>query len=239
MADVPAGTGLGSSGAFTVCLLKALALARRIATHARASSPRPRATSRSTCSASRSASRTSTSPRTAASAPTPSTPTARSTSSRCELAGETLDRLRDNLLLFYTGEARTASRCSATRTGARASGDDEMVENLHRTKEIGRREPRAAGGGRPRALRRADARALAEQARALAGHGQRAHRRAVHARAPLRRDRRQARRRGRRRLPARLRAAARRHAPGDGARPARRSCASASTSRAASAHEYA
>ena len=29
VADVPAGTGLGSSGAYTVCLLKALALARR------------------------------------------------------------------------------------------------------------------------------------------------------------------------------------------------------------------
>src|SRR4051812_38798679 len=29
IADVPAGTGLGSSGAFTVCLLKALVLGRR------------------------------------------------------------------------------------------------------------------------------------------------------------------------------------------------------------------
>ncbi len=81
VADVPAGTGLGSSGAFTVCLLKALALARRT-TSRRERWPRRRATSRSTCSASRSASRTSTSPRTAASAPTRSTPTARSTSSR-------------------------------------------------------------------------------------------------------------------------------------------------------------
>ena len=31
VADVPAGTGLGSSGSFTVCFLKALALARRVA----------------------------------------------------------------------------------------------------------------------------------------------------------------------------------------------------------------
>ena len=31
IADVPAGTGLGSSGSFTVCFLKALALARRVA----------------------------------------------------------------------------------------------------------------------------------------------------------------------------------------------------------------
>ena len=29
MADVPAGTGMGSSGAFTVCLIKGLAHARR------------------------------------------------------------------------------------------------------------------------------------------------------------------------------------------------------------------
>ena len=35
VADVPAGTGMGSSGAFTVCLLKALALARRVVDHAR------------------------------------------------------------------------------------------------------------------------------------------------------------------------------------------------------------
>ena len=72
VADVPAGTGMGSSGAYTVCLLKGLAHARQHLDHARRSSPRPRARSRSTCSASRSASRTRTSPRTAASAPTPS-----------------------------------------------------------------------------------------------------------------------------------------------------------------------
>ena len=62
MADIPAGTGLGSSGAFTVGVLRALhAYRRRIVANELARARRAR--SRSTGSASRSASRTSTSPR--------------------------------------------------------------------------------------------------------------------------------------------------------------------------------
>ena len=93
-----------------------------------------------------------------------------------------------------------------------------MLENLHRTKQMGVESRALLEAGDLERYSRADARALAEQARALAGHGQREHRPAVHARAPQRRRRRQARRRGRRRVPARLRPAARRHAPGDARR---------------------
>ena len=67
MADIPTGTGLGSSGSFTVGVLKALHLVPARARHQRRPRRARRATSRSTCSASRSASRTSTSPRSAAS----------------------------------------------------------------------------------------------------------------------------------------------------------------------------
>ena len=94
--------------------------------HAGRASPRTPARSRSTCSASRSASRTSTSPRTAGSARTRSTATARSTSSRSSSSRETLERLRDNLLLFYTGEARSASAILADQVdahGERRRGD--------------------------------------------------------------------------------------------------------------------
>ena len=66
MADIPAGTGLGSSGSFTTALLKALHTYQKNLVAARASWPSRRATSRSTASASPSASRTSTSRRTAA-----------------------------------------------------------------------------------------------------------------------------------------------------------------------------
>ena len=77
LADIPAGTGLGSSGSFTTALLKALYAHRKRLHPSRTSSPSWPATSRSTASASRSASRTSTSPRTAASPASRSTRTTR------------------------------------------------------------------------------------------------------------------------------------------------------------------
>ena len=163
---------MGSSGAYTVCLLKALAHGRAHVEHP-GRSPRRRATSRSTCSGSRRASRTSTSPRTAASAPTRSTPTARSTSSRWSSARRTLRaHARQLPALLHRRDARSAST-SCSRPGRAHQGrDTEMVANLHRTKEIGHREPRACWRrATSRRYARADARALAQQARALAGHG--------------------------------------------------------------------
>ena len=55
------------------------------------------------------------------------------------------------------------------------SGDEEMLENLHATKEMGRRSYELLRRGRPRGVRRADARALGEQAPALARDGAREH----------------------------------------------------------------
>jgi D-glycero-alpha-D-manno-heptose-7-phosphate kinase len=54
-----------------------------------------------------------------------------------ELAPETLRRLRENLLLFYTGEARAASAVLSDQDERSKRGDDEMLANLHRTKEMG------------------------------------------------------------------------------------------------------
>ena len=48
-------------------------------------------------------------------------------------------QLRDNLLLFYTGEARAASAVLSDQDERTKTGDDEMIENLHRTKELGLR----------------------------------------------------------------------------------------------------
>ena len=55
-----------------------------------------------------------------------------------ELAPETLRGLREQLLLFYTGEAR--ERVGRAVRPGRADQDRrrEMLENLHRTKEMGR-----------------------------------------------------------------------------------------------------
>ena len=171
VADVPAGTGHGLVGRLHGLPAEGALRMRAAPRSRRVRWPRPPARSRSTCCASRSASRTSTSPPTAASAPTRSTPTAASRSSRSSSTSETLRKLRDNLLLFYTGEARSAAAVLGDqdeRSKARRRGDAREPAS---DQGDGLPQPRAAPGRRPRGLRRADARALGEQAPALAGHG--------------------------------------------------------------------
>jgi D-glycero-alpha-D-manno-heptose-7-phosphate kinase len=146
VADVPAGTGMGSSGSYTVCLLKGLA-------HARS---------------------TSISPGQLAEAASEieigvlgepvgkQDPYVAAHGGICaytfhpngdvdveplELATTTLRRLRDQLLLFYTGEARAASTVLADQDERSKAGDQEMAENLHRTKELGRESRRLLEAG--------------------------------------------------------------------------------------------
>jgi D-glycero-alpha-D-manno-heptose-7-phosphate kinase len=136
LADVPAGTGMGSSGAFTVCLLKALAYARS----------------------------TSITPERLAEAAAnieinvlgepvgKQDPYVAAFGGICaytfhkdgsveveplELPAETLRRLRDQLLLFYTGETRSASAILAEQDRRSRQHDQAMIDNLHRTKEMG------------------------------------------------------------------------------------------------------
>src|SRR5271154_3182879 len=138
VADVPAGTGMGSSGSYTVCLLKGLA-------HARS---------------------TSISPGQLAEAASEieigvlgepvgkQDPYVAAHGGVCaytfhreggvdveplELCPSVLRRLRDQLLLFYTGEARAASHVLADQDARSKAGDAPMLENLHRTKELGLR----------------------------------------------------------------------------------------------------
>lgn len=136
LADVPAGTGLGSSGAFTVCLLKALAFGRRIATT-------PAALAEQACEIE---------------IDILAEPVGKQdqyvaahggicsytfdtddtvTVEPLDLSAETLSQLRNNLLLFYTGAARRASSILGDQVSRSESDDEEMIENLHRTKEIG------------------------------------------------------------------------------------------------------
>ena len=138
VADVPAGTGMGSSGAYTVALLKALA-------HARRTSITPGALAEAAaeieidvlnepCGKQ--------DPYVAAHGGICAYtfhPDATVTVEPLELKPETLKALRDNLLLFYTGEARDASAVLADQDERTRVGDQEMIENLHRTKEIGLR----------------------------------------------------------------------------------------------------
>ena len=136
VADVPAGTGLGSSGSFTVCLLKALALARRVAIT-------PGRLAEDACEIE---------------IDVLGEPTGKQDQyvaahggicaytfntdgsvdvEPLELSRRTLDRLRNNLLLFYTGEARSASAILADQVKRTEAGDETMRANLDRTKQIG------------------------------------------------------------------------------------------------------
>ena len=240
VADVPAGTGLGSSGAFTVCLLKALALARRMAIT-------PGALAEDACEIE---------------IDILGEPVGKQDQyvaahgGICAYTFNPDGTVDVEPLELVARDARRELReqppALLHRRGARArptilADQDERTESgrrrrcsrtSHRTKEIGLESRALLEAGDLEQLRRADARALGEQAQPLAGHGDRADRRPLHAGAPQRRHRRQARRRRRRRLPARLRATAGRHASGDGSGAARRSSGSTSSSRAASARVH-
>jgi D-glycero-alpha-D-manno-heptose-7-phosphate kinase len=138
VADVPAGTGMGSSGAFAVCLLKALA-------QARSTSITPGALAEAACEIEIDVLGEPVGkqdPYVAAHGGICSYTfheDGRVDVEPLELAAETLRRLRDQLLLFYTGESRAASSVLGDQDVRSRRGDPEMLENLHTTKEIGLR----------------------------------------------------------------------------------------------------
>ncbi len=136
VADVPSGTGMGSSGAFTVSLLKALA-------QARSTSITPSALAEAASEIEIEILKEPVGKQDTYVAahggicsytfcPDDSVEVV-----SLELGPDTLRRLRDNLLLFYTGEARDASSVLADQDERSRRGDKEMTENLHRTKEMG------------------------------------------------------------------------------------------------------
>jgi len=137
VADVPAGTGMGSSGSYTVCLLKGLA-------HARSTSISPGQLAEAACEIEIGVLGEPVGkqdPYVAAHGGICAYtfhPNGEVEVEPLELAPSTLRRLRDQLLLFYTGEARAASTVLADQDERSKAGDQEMIENLHRIKEIGR-----------------------------------------------------------------------------------------------------
>ena len=141
VADVPAGTGMGSSGAYTVCLIKGLA-------HARSTSISPGQLAEAACEIEMNVLGEPVGkqdPYVAAHGGICAYtfhPSGKVDVEPLELASTTLRRLRDQLLLFYTGEARSASNVLADQDVRSKAGDQVMIENLHRTKEIGRESRR-------------------------------------------------------------------------------------------------
>jgi D-glycero-alpha-D-manno-heptose-7-phosphate kinase len=138
VADVPAGTGMGSSGSFTVALLKGLA-------HARRTSITASALAEAACEIEIDVLNEpcgKQDPYVAAHGGICAYsfhPDGTVHVEPLELAPQTLRSLREQLLLFYTDEARPASVVLSDQDERTKSGDAEMLENLHTTKEIGKR----------------------------------------------------------------------------------------------------
>lgn len=136
VADVPAGTGMGSSGAYTVCLLKALA-------HARCTSITAGALAEAACHIEIEVLHEPVGKQDQYVAAHGGIcaytfhPNGEVTVEPLELGTDTLRLLRDRLLLFYTGDARSASAVLSDQDNRSRSGDQEMIENLHRTKDLG------------------------------------------------------------------------------------------------------
>jgi D-glycero-alpha-D-manno-heptose-7-phosphate kinase len=136
LADVPAGTGLGSSGAYTVCVIKSLALARRLSTT-------PGGLAEDACEIEIEVLNEPVGKQdqyVAAHGGICAYTFRADGSVKVEplmLSPETLAKLRNNLLLFYTGEARAASQLLADQVKRTQADDEEMLANLHRTKEMG------------------------------------------------------------------------------------------------------
>ncbi len=138
VADVPAGTGMGSSGAYTVCLLKNLILARH-------TSIAPGELAEAACEIEMGVLGEPVGkqdPYVAAHGGICGytfQPDGQVEVRPLELAPEVLRRLQERLLLFYTGEARAASRILADQDERSKAGDRAMTENLDRIKELGHR----------------------------------------------------------------------------------------------------
>lgn len=136
VADIPAGTGLGSSGAYTVCLLKALAVAGRQST-----TPGDLAEAACHIEIDVLGEPSGKQDQYAASHGGICAYTFHEDDSVTVepllLSQETLQRMEDGFLLFFTGETRKATTILADQDSKTREMDSAMLANLDRTKQIG------------------------------------------------------------------------------------------------------
>jgi D-glycero-alpha-D-manno-heptose-7-phosphate kinase len=136
MADIPAGTGLGSSGSFTTALLKALHTLRKDLVH-------PQELAEEACSIEidRLGDPIGKQDQYIAAYGGVTGLTlqkdGRVDAAPLALSDETLHNLEDNLMLFFTGYARAASSILEDQDSRTQAGDAEILKNLHRVKESG------------------------------------------------------------------------------------------------------
>src|SRR5947208_12478874 len=145
MADIPAGTGLGSSGSFTTALLKALHVLRKNLVH-------PAELAEQTCHIELEKLRELIGKQdqyiTAYGGITcfKFMPDSQVEAWPLKISEETLLELEDNLLLFFTGYARSASKILQEQHDKSTQSDEAMLENLHFVKELARQSQRALEG---------------------------------------------------------------------------------------------
>jgi D-glycero-alpha-D-manno-heptose-7-phosphate kinase len=146
MADIPAGTGLGSSGSFTTALLKAFHALKKNLVH-------PAELAEQACCIELeklgepigkqdqyiSAYGGITSFR--------FMPDGRVEAVPLKISEETLFNLEDNLLLFFTGYARSASAILKEQDDRSKKADAAMTENLHFIKDLGKQSQKALEAG--------------------------------------------------------------------------------------------
>jgi D-glycero-alpha-D-manno-heptose-7-phosphate kinase len=147
LADIPAGTGLGSSGSFTTALVRALYAHRRRLLH-------PSEVARLACEIEIERLGEPVGKQdqyiAAYGGMTCFDFHADGSVSACQLAidMETLWDLEDNLLLFFTGFARSAGTILVEQKTRSQELDDEMLANLHYVKELGYRSRKALESGK-------------------------------------------------------------------------------------------
>ena len=136
MADIPAGTGLGSSGSFTTALLKALHAYNRNLIH-------PQDLARQACHIEIDLLGEPIGKQDQYIAAYGGItcfrflPDDEVEAWPLKLASDTMHSLEDNLLLFYTGVSRPASRILSEQDEQSRANDQRMIENLHYVKELG------------------------------------------------------------------------------------------------------
>jgi D-glycero-alpha-D-manno-heptose-7-phosphate kinase len=136
MADIPAGTGLGSSGSFTTALLKALHAHKKNLVH-------PRELAEQACAIEIDRLHEPIGKQDQYIAAYGGLtcfqflPNGHVEAWPLNLSAETLYNLEDNLLLFFTGYSRSASSILKEQDDRSKQREQGMVENLHFVKELG------------------------------------------------------------------------------------------------------
>ena len=153
MADIPAGTGLGSSGSFTTALLKALHAHKKNLVH-------PAELAAQACEIELDRLKEPIGKQDQYIAAYGGItcfkflPDGKVEAWPLKLSDETRDNLEDNLLLFFTGYSRCASAILKEQDQKSKSDDKAMIENLHFVKDLGLQSQRALEAGNLREFAR-------------------------------------------------------------------------------------